>query len=177
MRALSQQGARGGRIRLGPEIAALAEHTRHNVVETCRLILSELSQDTGETADLSVLRGDKMIFLDQVPGEHRLRAVSSVGDAFPLTTTANGQACLAELPRDEALAKADAEWARLGVAKDLGSLEARLNKVKRPGWLMISTLTRWHLGGWCRISRLVGKFVRNFRPNSIIAVRGCKGDS
>lgn len=126
-------GVRGGRIRLGPEIAALAEHTRHNVVEACRLILTELSQDTGETADLSVLRGDKMIFLDQVPGVHRLRAVSSVGDAFPLTTTANGQACLAELPIEVALEKANAEWARLGVENDVGLLEARLSKVRKTG--------------------------------------------
>ena len=61
-------GARGGRIRLGPEIAALAEYSRLNVVEICRLILTELSQATGETADLSILRDDKMVFLDQVPG-------------------------------------------------------------------------------------------------------------
>lgn len=126
-------GTRGGRIRLGPEIAALAENTRHNVVETCRLILNELSQDTGETADLSVLRGDKMVFLDQVPGVHRLRAVSSVGDAFPLTTTANGQACLAELAKDDALSKAHTEWSRLGTAPEEAPLAARLGQVRATG--------------------------------------------
>ena len=126
-------GARGGRIRLGPEIAALAEHTRLNVVESCRLILTELSQSTGETADLALLRGDAMIFLDQVPGVHRLRAVSSVGDAFPLTTTANGQACLAELPKDEAHAKALEEWRRRGIKRSIDEFEARLEKIRKTG--------------------------------------------
>lgn len=126
-------GTRGGRIRLGPEIAALAEYTRLNVVEICRLILTELSQSTGETADLSILRDDKMVFLDQVPGRHRLRAVSSVGDAFPLTTTANGLACLSQLPSDEAHAKSMAEWARLGISGDIDEFEARLADVRKTG--------------------------------------------
>lgn len=130
---LVMAGARGGGIRLGPEIAALAEYTRLNVVETCRLILTELSQTTGETADLSVLRGDAMIFLDQIPGVHRLRAVSSVGDAFPLTTTANGLACLAELPVDEARARARDEWRRGQVERSMEDFETRLAEIRTSG--------------------------------------------
>lgn len=130
---LVMSGARGGRIRLGPAIAALAETSRLNVVETCRLILTELSQATGETADLSVLRGDAMIFLDQVPGVHRLRAVSSVGDAFPLTTTANGQACLAELDPADAHRRAQEEWRRLGTEHAIPDFEARLAQVRARG--------------------------------------------
>lgn len=130
---LVMAGARGGRIRLGPEIAVLAEHTRHNVAETCRLILTELSQATGETADLAILRGNAMIFLDQVPGVHRLRAVSSVGEAFPLTTTANGLACLAELPPEEARAKAIDEWSRRRIERSIDEFEARLAEIRRTG--------------------------------------------
>ncbi len=40
-----------------------------------------------------------MIFLDQVPGSHRLRTVSPVGEVFPLTPTANGRAVLATMPQ------------------------------------------------------------------------------
>lgn len=85
----------GGGVRLGPELGALAEAAQFNTAEQCRPLLVELTQSTSETSDLSVLRGDKMIFLDQVPGTHRLRTVSSIGEVFPLTTTANGRACLA----------------------------------------------------------------------------------
>lgn len=80
----------GGGVRLGPELGALAEAAQFNTAEQCRPLLVELTQSTSETSDLSVLRGDKMIFLDQVPGTHRLRTVSSIGEVFPLTTTANG---------------------------------------------------------------------------------------
>lgn len=125
--------SKGRGIRLGPEIAALAEGTRYNVVELCRLHLTELAQATGETADLSVLRGIGMIFLDQVPGSHRLRTVSSVGEVFPLTTTANGQSCLSLLPPDTAAQFVRDEWDRRGIAGDMGRFMARLQAVRDTG--------------------------------------------
>jgi len=125
--------ANGGGLRLGPELGALAEATRYNIVEQCRILLSELTQSTGETSDLSVLRGDTMIFLDQVPGTHRLRAVSSVGEVFPLTSTANGRACLARLDRSKAEELAQQEWVRQNVAPDLPALNATLDQVAETG--------------------------------------------
>lgn len=125
--------ANGGGLKLGPELGALAEATHYNIVEQCRILLSELSQTTGETADLSVLRGNKMIFLDQVPGTHRLRAISSVGEVFPITTTANGRACLAMLPRKDARKLAEQEWARQGIQPDATKFDALLNEVAENG--------------------------------------------
>lgn len=125
--------ANGGGLRLGPELGALAEATRYNIVEQCRILLTELTQMTGETSDLSVMRGGTMIFLDQVPGTHRLRTVSSVGEVFPMTSTANGRACLARLPRDEAIDIARTEWARRGIAPDLGALNAMLDEIQNTG--------------------------------------------
>lgn len=130
---LVMTGPRGRRLWLGPEITELAGRSRRDVVEACRLVLTELSQDTGETADLAVLRDDAMIFLDQIPGVHRLRAVSSVGDAFPLTTTANGLACLAMLGQDEALKLARAERERRGAAFDRKAFAARLAAIRASG--------------------------------------------
>ncbi|SPF78495.1 HTH-type transcriptional regulator SrpS [Pseudoprimorskyibacter insulae] len=126
-------GSNGGRLRLGPELSALAEAARYNIVETCRLLLTELAQATGETADLSVLRGSAMIFLDQVPGTHRLRTVSSVGEAFPLTSTANGRACLALMENDAAMALAREEWSRQGHPGDEASLLNELERIRRTG--------------------------------------------
>lgn len=123
----------GGSIRLGPEITALSEATRYNVVEECRLHLSELSRKLGETADLSVLRGAGMIFLDQVPGTHRLRTVSAVGDVFPLTTTANGRAALSLLPLPEARALAEGEWRRRQQNGDWPAFAAMLETVRATG--------------------------------------------
>ncbi|MDD7972679.1 IclR family transcriptional regulator [Roseinatronobacter alkalisoli] len=123
----------GGSIRLGPGITALSEGTHYNVVDDCRLHLSELSRRLGETADLSVLRGAAMIFLDQVPGTHRLRTVSAVGDVFPLTTTANGRAALALLPPDRARALAEAEWQRRGQQGDWPSFATLLDRIREEG--------------------------------------------
>ena len=123
----------GNGVRLGPELGALADAARFNTAEECRPLLVELTQATGETSDLSVLRGDKMIFIDQVPGTHRLRTVSSVGETFPLTTTANGLACLAKLPRDTALSLASNEAALSGSTFDPKAFIARLDDVAQTG--------------------------------------------
>lgn len=92
----------GGGIRLGPELHALSEAARFNVVDLMRPLLQRLVAQTEETVDLSVLRDGRMVFIDQVPGSHRLRAVSAVGEVFPLASTANGRACLALLDDGEA---------------------------------------------------------------------------
>lgn len=84
-----------GRVRLGMEILALAESSKIDMVTLAHPHLRALSEATGETVDLAVLRDDHLVFLDQVAGTHRLRAVSGVGEVFPLHSTANGKACLA----------------------------------------------------------------------------------
>ncbi len=125
-------GTAGG-VRLGPELHALAGAARYNIVDQLRPFLQEIMEETGETVDLSVLRGGRMIFLDQVQGVHRLRAVSSVGEVFPVTSTANGRACLALLPEAEARKMAENEWNRLGVTPDWSALAKALTKARTHG--------------------------------------------
>ncbi len=87
----------GGRLRLGPALVRIGHSIRFPVAEIARPFLQELSQTTGETVDLSILDCDKAVFLDQIPGSQRLRAISAVGVSFPLHCTANGKAMLAAL--------------------------------------------------------------------------------
>jgi DNA-binding IclR family transcriptional regulator len=122
---------RSAGVRLGPELQSLAEAARYNTVELCRPHLNALMAETGETVDLSALRGGQMVFLDQVQGSHRLRAVSSVGEHFPLTSTANGRAALSILPEDQVLALAQAEW---GAGGNLPLLQARLALARKLGF-------------------------------------------
>lgn len=84
-----------GGIRLGPEIQSLAQATATDARELLRPVMKRISEETGETVDLAILDGNRMLFIDQVVGTQRLRAVSSIGETFPLTTTANGKAALA----------------------------------------------------------------------------------
>jgi DNA-binding IclR family transcriptional regulator len=131
-RLVITSGTPGG-VRLGPELHALAGAARFNIVDQLRPFLQELMEETGETVDLSVLRGGRMIFLDQVQGTHRLRAVSSVGEVFPVTSTANGRACLALMSDPEARKQAENEWDRLGVPRDWPGLSKALTKARAHG--------------------------------------------
>lgn len=104
--ALAEEGllmaaSPSGRVRLGMAILALANKSKIDIVEVAHPHLKALSEATGETVDLAVLRDDHLVFLDQVPGSHRLRAVSAVGETFPLHSTANGKASLALLDDGE----------------------------------------------------------------------------
>lgn len=103
-----------GGIRLGPEILSLAQATASDMKERLRPVMKRISDETGETVDLAVLDGDKMLFIDQIVGSQRLRAVSRIGETFPLTTTANGKAALACLQREQAKRLIVAEIEGLG---------------------------------------------------------------
>lgn len=96
-----------GRYRLGPEVSRLADTARRGLLASLHPKLEELSHEVNETVDLSVLDRARATFVDQVVAPHRLRAVSSVGESFPLYCTANGKAFLAAMsPHDLARATA-----------------------------------------------------------------------
>lgn len=83
-----------GKINLGERLLGLGGTNDATLATQFRPTLDKLAQTTGETVDLSVLRGEQMLFIDQVQSAHRLRAVSAVGVRFPLECTANGKAAL-----------------------------------------------------------------------------------
>jgi DNA-binding IclR family transcriptional regulator len=85
-----------GRVRLGPTILRLASSVRTDFVDLARPFIVGLSRELRETVDLSVVKQDHLVFIDQVIGSQRLRTVSAVGESFPLYCTANGKAYLAQ---------------------------------------------------------------------------------
>jgi IclR family acetate operon transcriptional repressor len=100
-----------GHFSLGERLLGLGRADGERVATIFRPTIERVARATdGETVDLSILRGQRMWFVDQIESPHRLRAVSAVGVRFPLESTANGKAALAAL--DEA--EADAAIARLG---------------------------------------------------------------
>lgn len=132
-------------IRLGPEIHALSNASRVDMVELAHPFLKQLAEQTGETVDLSVLRNDHAVFLDQVAGSHRLRAVSAVGEKFPLRSTANGKACLAMLRQQgRSLPRAISSMK----AADRRKLESELAAIARTG---LATDIEEHTAGICAL--------------------------
>jgi len=87
-------------VKLGPALLRLAASASPDFTRVTRPILQELSRSLGETVDLSVLKAGSAVFVDQVTGSQRLRAVSAVGERFPVHCTANGKALLSVLPSD-----------------------------------------------------------------------------
>jgi len=98
---LSSAGS-NGRVRLGPELTALAAAASAGLRERVRPHLEALLAEVAETVDLAVLDGTDVLFIDQITAPHRLRAVSAIDVRFPLHCTANGKAMLAGLSREHA---------------------------------------------------------------------------
>lgn len=113
----------GGRIVLGDRLLGLGTADATHLAARFRPALEAIAAATGETVDLSVLRGNQMWFIDQVESAHRLRAVSAVGVRFPVHSTANGKAALAILD--------DADLARFTPAGD--ALHDEINEIRRSG--------------------------------------------
>jgi DNA-binding IclR family transcriptional regulator len=91
-----------GDVRIGPGLVRVAASVASNTAELIRPHLRALGEEVGETVDLAVLSGGSTVFVDQVPGRHRLVALSAVGERFPLHCTANGKAILACFSTDDA---------------------------------------------------------------------------
>jgi DNA-binding IclR family transcriptional regulator len=138
VRALDHEGfvapasANGG-ILLGPEVMRLAESVRPDLRRVLHGTMERLFDRLNETVDLAVLDVDHLRFIDQIPAPHRLRAVSAVGDTFPLHCTANGKAILALLPRESLSAILPARLARYtpNTITSRDALRATLDEVRR----------------------------------------------
>lgn len=85
------------RVRLGPALARLAASVETSAIKIAKPIMAQLAQDLGETVDLSVLTGDRAVFLERVIGTHSVYAIVARAEHYPLHCTANGRAMLAEL--------------------------------------------------------------------------------
>lgn len=90
------------RVRLGPGLVSLGSAAKIDIDRLVLPHMKALSLEIEETVDLSVQDGDMMVFIEQVANNTRpLRAVSAVGNAFPIYSCANGKAVLASLDDDE----------------------------------------------------------------------------
>lgn len=125
---LLQSGGDARSIRLGRDIFAFADSLRVDVVEAAHADLKSLSEATGETVDLARFHRDHMVFVNQIAGAHRLRAVSAVGEKFPLHCTANGKAALSLLNEAE-FAAACAQPLTSFTASTLTSLESLRDEI------------------------------------------------
>lgn len=88
---------------LGPRATQLALATLGNNAfrRTCRAILRSLVQSIGETCNLTMLEGDRVIYIDRVETQEPLRLHIEPGARLPLHCTAGGKLLLAHMTQLE----------------------------------------------------------------------------
>ncbi|MEM9045312.1 MAG: IclR family transcriptional regulator [Pseudomonadota bacterium] len=122
-------------VKLGPALLRLAGATSQDYTEIIHPFMEQLSSDVNETVDLSVLQDKFAVFVDQVPCNHRLRAVSAVGERFPLHSTACGKMFLAHATSDELdrLLSGRLEATTESTITDIDVLKLELDQVRADG--------------------------------------------
>jgi IclR family acetate operon transcriptional repressor len=95
------QNPANGRYALGLKVLELAggrELRTAPLRAAARPHLERVQQATGETANLVVLDGDRVIYVDQVEGSHSVRMFTRPGSSALAHTTGSGKAILTYLP-------------------------------------------------------------------------------
>jgi IclR family acetate operon transcriptional repressor len=90
------------RYGLGYKLLEVAEsakrHARFRLGAVTHPVLKSLSMETGETTNLALIENDEVVYMDQVPGRHRVRMFTEIGHRAPVFCTGSGKAMLAGLP-------------------------------------------------------------------------------
>jgi IclR family acetate operon transcriptional repressor len=89
---------------LAPRLIHLGERASRMVSRWAIPHLTSLVDELGETANLAMLDGDRIVYVAQVPSRHSMRMFTEVGRSVDPHCTAVGKALLARLPEPEVLA-------------------------------------------------------------------------
>ncbi|NYI95417.1 IclR family acetate operon transcriptional repressor [Streptomonospora nanhaiensis] len=92
------------RYALGPRLIGLGDSASRMLGTWARPHLTHLVEELGETANLAMLDGDKVVYVAQVPSQHAMRMFTEVGRRVPAHSAGVGKALLAQLPDREAMA-------------------------------------------------------------------------
>lgn len=101
--------------------------------------IAALAQRTGETALLSVLDGDRLIYLDRADSPRALRMVATVGERSPLHATASGKVLLAyESPELlESLIEHGLEQFTPSTVVDPDAMRRQVDQVRKRGYAVV----------------------------------------
>ncbi|RRO12913.1 IclR family transcriptional regulator [Saccharopolyspora rhizosphaerae] len=89
------------RYALGPRLIRLGETASRALGSWARPYLAELTEVTGESANMAVLDGEQIVYVAQVPSPHSMRMFTEVGRRVDAHATAVGKAVMATMPSDE----------------------------------------------------------------------------
>ena len=109
---------------------------RTSLVERAQPVLRALMEETGETANLGVVRGGRVLFLAQAETHAAIRAFFPPGTMSPLHSSGIGKAVLAALPpeRRPAAIAGPLEGFTARTLTTPGALRADLDAAAARGW-------------------------------------------
>jgi DNA-binding IclR family transcriptional regulator len=125
---------------LGPELYVMGAVAagRYAIEDLARPSLQRLADETGESAFLSIRRGDETVCLVRVEGSFPVRSfVLHEGVRFPLGVASAGLAIMAFLPEEEVdrlLDDGGARVERFGPAHSAENIRANLEATRRAGY-------------------------------------------
>jgi IclR family acetate operon transcriptional repressor len=107
------------------------------LVDRARIVMQELMERTGETANLGMAEDDCIVFLTQVETHQAIRAFFRPGTRSPFHASGIGKAVLAHLDRDRVAAiarKAGLEAFTPRTLSTLPALGRDLDAIRERGW-------------------------------------------
>ena len=87
---------------LGPRLIHLGECSSRVLATWAQPHLARLVDAIGETANMAILDGDRVVYTAQVPSRHSMRMFTEVGRRVHLHCTGVGKVLLAQMPPEEA---------------------------------------------------------------------------
>jgi len=137
-RGFVEQVSERGKYRLGFAIVRLARSTnaRLDLVKQSQAACDALAADSGETTNVAILDGDRIINVAEAVGTAGIALRTWVGQSCPAHATSSGKVLLAALPADELCRRLAS---RLETFTDdtvatRADLEAELQLVRQRGW-------------------------------------------
>ena len=147
-RGFVEQLSDRGKYRLGYGIARLGSAlTRHrDLAHEGRVACEALAADTGETVNLAILDGGRVINISEVRGSGAVAVQTWVGQSTPSHATSSGKALLAHLPRRDldVVLGTDLQRYTEHTITDPAVLERELDTVRERGWA--SSVEEYELG-------------------------------
>lgn len=99
-RGYTSRGNKGGYL-LGPVFRPLQERRIDELAAIARPLMQRLSEATGETINLGILRGTRVSYVELVESQRQVRLAAKVGDRDYVHCTALGKAIAADLSTGE----------------------------------------------------------------------------
>jgi len=147
----ARQDADSARYALGGKAFHLAESylRQLDLRQVARPVLQELSQGTGETANLVTLEGQEALYLDKAESSRSLQIFSRIGRRAPLHGTAAGKILLAfrESQAEALLARGPLERLTKRTITAADAFRRELLKVRQQGFAL--DLEECEPGGRC----------------------------